>query len=769
MSWGVITLFGMTSFVAAALLFSVQPMIGKMVLPVLGGTPAVWNTCLVYFQVMLLGGYLFTHLVNRPGAAERDRVSVPYLAPLALLLVLGYILQPIAIAPGAFNSSNERAPAVALLEILVLSGTLPLLIVSATAPLLQSWFALTPHPRASDPYFLYAASNAGSLTALLAYPLLIEPSLGLSMQSRVWHCGFLLLALLVLICGATARRFSRLTTSRKGSDAPYSRSDLEMSGKRTKLFPLDVVRWLVLVAIPSSWLMGVTAYLTTDLAAIPLLWVIPLAIYLFSFILAFSRLAPRAIRVASELLPYLVAALALVMSAGFVHLVWIPLHLAAFFVGCVACHGALAGARPAAMLVSTFYVTIAAGGLLGGVFTALVAPMVFSRVVEYPLAIILACVAAPAAGAAVPRPTLWGSRRELLLPGVVFALTAVLATNQIGLAESALGVVGIMIASGLGLLATVTARRRPIRFAACVAAVLAASSFSRGPSGRLIRAERSFYGVVRVTHDPESNAHRLFHGTTLHGQQSLDPVLAREPSTYFTRSGPIGQVFDRLGPQLKHTGSRVAILGLGAGTLASYAQPQQQWTFYEIDPVIARIAKDPRLFTYLRDCRAEAVEVVLGDARLRLREAPEHAYGLIVLDAFSSDSLPVHLLSREAIALYRAKLSARGILAFNLSNRYLDLEPVLGRQAADAGLLCRVAYDVVVSSEEKQSGKQPSIWAVMAEAETDFGGLTDDPRWRVPRLRRDSAVWTDDFSDLASTIRWMPLQTRTGALGASAS
>jgi spermidine synthase len=352
---------------------------------------------------------------------------------------------------------------------------------------------------------------------------------------------------------------------------------------------------------------------------------------------------------------------------------------------------------------------------------------------------------------------------------VVFVLTGVLATNQIGLAESALGVVGIMIASGLGLLATVTARRRPIRFAACVAAVLAASSFSRGPSGRLIRAERSFYGVVRVTYDSESNAHRLFHGTTLHGQQSLDPVVASEPSTYFTRSGPIGQVFHGLGPQLRQTGSRVAILGLGAGTLASYAQTQQQWTFYEIDSVIARIAKDPRLFTYLRDCRAETVEIVLGDARLRLREAPEHEFGLIVLDAFSSDSLPVHLLSREAIGLYRSKLSARGILAFNLSNRYLDLEPVVGRQAADAGLLCRVAYDVVVSSEEKQSGKQPSVWAVMAEAEDDFGGLTDDPRWRVPRLRPGSAVWTDDFSDLASTIRWSPLRTWIGAADASVS
>ena len=739
-------LFGLTAFVAAALLFSVQPMIGKMVLPVLGGTPAVWTTCLVYFQVMLLGGYLFAHGLNPNPGAWPSRVGTPYLSVLAILLAIGFALQPIVIAPEISRSLVRGNPAMVLLGILGLSAALPLLMVSATAPLLQCWFALTPHPRAHDPYFLYAASNAGSLMALLAYPLVIEPALGLSLQSRLWRSGFLILAILVLVCGLTARVLCR----------PAAIPNLAAGAK---VSPRELFWWLVLVFIPSSWLMGVTTYLTTDLAAIPLLWVIPLIIYLVSFIIAFARSGAPVVRVASRLLPYVIAPLVLVMAAGFPHAVWIPLHLGAFLIGCTACHGALAQARPPAAQASTFYLTIAAGGLLGGVFTALVAPLVFTRIVEYPLAIILACLVVPGSGVRFQSTTFRTLLNDLLLPGIVFFLTAILVTNQVGLAESLLGVLGVMIASGLGLLACVTASRRSLRFALSVAAVLLASTLSSGVSGRLIHVERSFFGVVRVTLDPELNVRRLFHGTTLHGQQSVEKALAREPSTYFTRSGPIGQVFEWLGPHLDQPGSQVAILGLGAGTLASYARPGEKWTFYEIDPVIIRIAGNPRYFTYLRDCRAESIDVILGDARLRLREAPDRTFGLIVLDAFSSDSLPVHLLSREAISLYRSKLAKNGVLAFNLSNRYLDLAPMLGRQAVDAGLACRVGYDLVVSPDERRAGKQRSIWAVMAESEPHLEKLTLKRGWRAPTLRPGAAVWTDDYSDLASCIRWMPLRT----------
>ncbi len=761
MRLGVVFLFGMTSYLGAALLFSAEPMIGKMVLPVLGGTPAVWNTCLVYFQVILLGGYLLAHGVIRTETARRSRAGGLYLSVLVVLLTFGYLLQPIEVAPGFFSSAVERNPAFALLGILAISATLPLVLVSTTGPLLQCWFALVPHPRASDPYFLYAASNTGSLMALLAYPLVIEPNLALSLQSRLWRSGFLLLATLILICGVTARWLNRATGGRIERDVHRLGAIQDSNEKKTSVSKLDLARWLALVFIPSSWLMGVTTYLTTDLAAIPLLWVIPLSIYLVSFILAFASLGTGAIRIGTQALPYLVALLVLVMSAGFVHAIWIPLHLGAFFAGCLACHGALARSRPGVSAASTYYVTIAAGGLLGGVFTAILAPVVFNRVVEYPLAVILACVVAPVSERGFARETLRAALGELLVPGAVFLLTAMLATNQAGLAESMIGALAVMIASGLGLLATVTARRRPVRFALCALAVLAASTLSTGVNGRLVHAERSFFGVVRVTHFTEQNAHRLFHGTTLHGQQSLDPVLAREPSTFFTKSSPIGSVFKWLGPRLERAGTEVAILGLGAGTLASYAEPGERWTFYEIDPVIARIAGNRRFFTYLTDCRAKALKIVLGDARLRLREAPDHAFGLIVLDAFSSDSLPVHLLSREAIKLYRLKLAARGVLAFNLSNRYLDLEGVLGRQAIDAGLVCRIAYDVDVSPEQERAGKEPSIWAVLVEAESELADLVDDPHWRKPRLHAASAVWTDDFSDLVSCMRWLPRDYRT--------
>jgi hypothetical protein len=514
--------------------------------------------------------------------------------------------------------------------------------------------------------------------------------------------------------------------------------------------------WVLLVFIPASWLMGVTTYLTTDLAAIPLFWTIPLALYLLSFILAFARSGASVIRIATWLLPYVVMPLALVMSAGLAHAVWIPFHLLAFFLGSAACHGALVRKRPPAQQASIFYVTIAAGGLLGGIFTALVAPAIFNRVIEYPLAVVLASLVAPGAEARARGRPLRGWLRDLTIPAVVLLLSALLAKNPLGFTDSLLGVLGVMIASGLGVLVCVTARRRPVRFGLTVAAVFVASGFSPGASGHLLHIERSFFGVVRVTQDIEGSVHRLFHGSTLHGEQSLDTALGRQPSTYFARSGPIGHVFASLETQLDQPGARIAVVGLGAGTLASYARPGQDWTFYEIDPVVERIARDPRFFTYLKDCRANSVDILLGDARLRLRDAPEHGCRFIVLDAFSSDAVPVHLLSREAIGLYCSKLVKGGLLAFNLTNRYLDLEPVMGRQAADAGLICRVCYDLQLDAAEKRAGKQPSIWAVMATTERDLGSLASNPRWRSPAIRPGSTVWTDDYSDLAPYLMLTP-------------
>jgi hypothetical protein len=747
MDAGIVILFGLTSFLASALLFSVEPMIGKMALPVFGGTPSVWNTCLVFFQGTLLCGYLLSHGIGQTGRTPERRVSGLYLLALAGLLAASYAMQPIALIHGHDRPlALDRDPVLALLGVLCGSVTLPLVMVSATAPLVQGWFALIGHRRSSDPYFLYAASNAGSLLALLCYPFAIEPHVGLITQSSLWKTGFLILAVLVTGCGLVAWRASRSRPVL--SDA----TDYDLPLKQTSPTLTTWAWWIALVFIPASWLMGVTAYLTTDLTPIPLMWIIPLSLYLLSFILAFSSSTARLIRWAGLLLPYLILPLVLVMFAGFVNLFWIPLHLAVFFVGALVCHGALARMRPPARNLSLFYITIALGGLLGGIWNALAAPLLFNRVVEYPLALVLACFLAPLSATHSDRPTAKNWARDLLFAAIVFGLTLILATNQVGLADSLMGVPAVMIASGLGLLSCVTAQRRPIRFAMVIAGVMVAGALTPGVSGHLMHVERNFFGVVRVTFVEERGVIRLFHGSTLHGEQNIDPELAREPLTYFTRSGPIGQLFQALGGRLNLPGTRIAIVGLGVGTMASYAHPGQRWTFYEIDGAVERIARNPRFFTYLRDCEAEAVEVILGDARQRLRDAPEGAYQLIVLDAFSSDALPVHLSTREAIRLYRAKLAPGGLLLFNLTNRYLDLAPVIGRQATDAGLIYRVCYDMAVSDDEKRAGKQASIWAVLAVNETDLANLASDSRWQVPALRPGSAVWTDDYSDLAAYL-----------------
>jgi hypothetical protein len=756
---GIVLLYCLTSFVGAFLLFSVQPMIGKMALPELGGTPAVWNTCLVYFQAMLLCGYLAAHGIASSLPARSGRFTAFCMAALAVLWAVGYVVQPIELESSLGKQvPADVQPAFVLLGALVRAASVPLVLVATTAPILQAWFARTGHPRSSDPYFLYAASNAGSLLGLLAYPFVVEPNLGVAEQSRGWRVGFVLLAFLVAACGLVAWR-SRGAGPAGDLAASPGRDDERGSGSardKQRLIAIWSLRWIILVFVPSSWLMGVTTYLTTDLAPAPLLWIIPLALYLLSFILTFADAITGMTRAAQAMLPYIVVPWALVMGAGFVHAAWVPLHLVVFFAGSLACHGALARTRPPAADATVFYLTIAVGGLLGGIFNAIVAPLLYNRIVEYPLAVVLACLIATQDESRFPRGGLATWLRELLVPAIVFLLAVLLATNQAGLAESVVGVPGVMIASGLGFYACATARRRPVRFALVVAAVLAATGLAPGASGRLLYVGRSFFGVLRVTHDARQNVHRLFHGSTLHGQQSLDPVLRREPSTYFTRSGPIGQLFSALETVLAQPGARVAIVGLGAGTLAAYARPGERWTFYEVDPLVERIARDRRFFTYLEDCQAESVEVVLGDARLRLRDAPDRGYQLIVLDAFSSDSLPVHLISREALSLYRAKLAPGGVLAFNLSNRYLDLDPVMSRQAKDAGLFYRVCRDLHPSDKENEAGKQPTIWGVMATAEQDLGELATDPRWQPPASRPGSRVWTDDYSDLASYLILIP-------------
>jgi hypothetical protein len=726
-------------------------MIGKMLLPYWGGTPAVWNTCLLFFQTTLLCGYLAAHGLHRLESLARGRMPWLTLLLLTGLVSVGYVRLPFDFTHQPMDSlANTFSPTLSLLRTLIGGTAVPLMLLAIAAPLLQTWFAASDHPRASDPYFFYAASNTGSLLSLVAYPFVIEPFQRLGTQSHVWRNGFLAFGILLLGSATLAH-------SRRGSAKTATLGGVEGTDTSDSFPRSTWLRCLLLMAIASSWLMGVTTYLTTDLAAMPLLWVIPLVLYLLSFIIAFANPTGGIVRLASIIFPYVVLPWTLVMAARFPHAAWIPLHLLLFFSGAVVCHGALAGKRPSARHLSAFYVIIGVGGLLGGAFNTLVAPLLFDRLTEYPLAVLLACTV-PAwvhERAGDGRSSMQGRLRSAVIPLIIFVLVAMLATNRVGLADSLVGTFALMTASGLGFLSCVTARRRPVRFACTAAAVLLACELAPGPSGRVIHTERNFFGILRVTIDPERNVHRLFHGSTLHGQQSLDPVLKREPSTYFSRSGPMGQILASPNAEPEPgqtTKSRVAVVGLGAGTLACYARPGEQWSFYEIDPAVERIAHDPRYFTYLEDCRARSVEVLLGDARIRLREAPDHAFRAIILDAFSSDSLPVHLLTREAIELYLSKLEPDGVIAFNLTNRYLDLGPLIARQAADAQLLCLIRHDLSVTDEQRQAGKQPSIWAMMSQNRSALSAALADPRWSAPKPRPGSSHWTDDYSDLASYL-----------------
>lgn len=756
-------LFALTLFVSAALLFVVQPMVAKMVLPLLGGSAAVWSTCMVFFQGALLAGYTYAHLTARHLSVKRTILlhSVLLLLP---AFFLPFSVSSVASQPPSLGAS----PALWLLGLLVMTVGVPFFVVAATAPLLQRWFSETRHPGARDPYYLYGASNLGSMLALASYPFLLEPNLPIARQTLLWAAGYAVLAVLTLSCGVAVWF------------APAAEPDEVDSSTQARPAIRQWLRWIALAFVPSSWMLGVTAYLSIDIAPVPLLWVVPLALYLLTFVMAFAqwRIIPH--RWVLIALPWFVVALALVMGLGKVDIYWIGLHLLAFFVGALACHGELANSRPAPRHLTLFYLALALGGVLGGIFNALLAPVIFNRLAEYPIAVLLGCVLLPSArrGAAAkkaatadptaqatlletepgtappseratpPSPPWWS---DLIIPAVILGLTAFMLKHPTMRWEQGLEVSATILASGLIALLSWRYTRRPIRFALGVGAAWAASGLLSPLADKILVRERSFFGISRVTELPVGPTHYLFLGTTIHGAQVLSPGLKREPMTYFTRIGPMGQIFETVAAH--PTAPGVAIIGLGAGTLATYARPGEHWDLYEIDPVVIKIATDPRYFTYLQDCRADSKKVILGDARLRLREAPPHGYGLLIFDAFSSDAVPTHLLTREAIQLYREKLADGGLMAFDVTNRYLDLEPVIAALAADAGLVCRIRADADVSMEDYQNNRYASIWAVMAARESDLGAMATDERWRPARARPGDKAWTDDFSDLASHLR----------------
>lgn len=771
--------FAITLFLSAFLLFLIQPMVGKMVLPALGGTPAVWNTCMVFFQAALLAGYAYAHQSVAWLGSRRQA---------ALQVVM--LLVPLSVLPMMIDTSSVPAkdnPTLWLLWRLLVGVGLPFFVVSTSAPLLQRWFSETGHVAGRDPYFLYSASNLGSLLALFAYPTLVERMLPLAAQSQMWRWGYVLLIAMAVCCAVGVWRSPRgPALEAMNAAAQAAPGDGSSVSSADRLTVVRCLRWVALSFVPSSLMLGLTTYATTDLAPVPLLWVAPLALYLLTFVWVFARRRPIRHEVLVRVLPFAIAPT--VMLTGFgdsrLMLVLLPLHMVTFFLVGLVCHGELAIDRPPASHLTQFYLLMSVGGVLGGVFNAVAAPLVFTSVTEYPLVMVLACMAAGRRGtcihrvsvsteaapegatrgcgeadlrerAEVHRPKNETLARYLdfgipLLAGLGTASAAYMFVAARPWAK--MSVPWMLLLAALCLLF----RKRRLRFALTMGAVLLGLSACieiRLPVSRLHKS-RNFYGPKEViSGGGKQSFNTLRVGSTIHGMQWTDAERRGMPTTYYDRSGPAGDVFRAC--LLKPGGppSHVAIIGLGGGAMAAYAVPGQHFTFYEIDPDIARIASDPGLFTFLQDCRG-TVDVVLGDGRLTLGRAPDARYGLILIDAFSSDAIPTHLLTREALQLYLSKLEARGFLVFHVTNRYVSLPPLLAVLAQDAGLVCRHRDDLRIAPADLANGKVPSQYVVLARRAEDIGVLARDPNWREVLGTEGVAVWSDQYTNIFQLLKW---------------
>jgi spermidine synthase len=696
-------LFALTLFTSAALLFVVQPMIGKMMLPSVGGVPAVWNTCMVFFQAVLLAGYAYAHAsVSWLGARRQAVLHV-------VVLLLPFLVLPIVL-PSEWVAPRESNPIGPLVYLLLALAGLPFFAVATSAPLLQHWFAESTLGSSRDPYVLYAASNAGSMLALLAYPFLVEPFLPLPAQSWLWAVGYGLLVVATISCALMLWRSPVQPASDHSIDTLKKADDATSAPDQSPPGPWTRCRWVFFSFVPSSLLLGVTTYLSTEVAPVPLLWILPLALYLLTFILVFGRSSPRLHRCMILALPVVLVAQAVLMVSNAIEMVVIlPMHLLAFFVASMVCHGELRCARPPVRFLTEFYLWISVGGVLGGVFNALVAPFLFSSVVEYPLMLVVAALLMPAV---VPNPSMrWLGWLNRVVPAVL---------------------------------------------AAAVGVLLIGYAYAADREGKVLLRERSFFGVSTVLRDSRGVTHTLLHGNVRHGAQirSQDPRQRRLPMLYYFPTGPMGQVFQAYrGPIAKHT---VAVIGLGIGSLASYGESGQEWTFFEIDPTVARIARTPQYFTHLTDAEVRGVKlrIEIGDARTSLRGEPDDYFDLLVLDAFSGDLVPTHLLTREAIGLYLRKLTRNGLLAFHITNTYLDFRMVLADQARTAELVALVQVDDRLSTEETRRGKTPSTWVVMARDEKDLDKLAGDRRWKRLENKRGTSVWTDDYSNIFQVFTW---------------
>lgn len=724
----VLLAFAGTLFVSALLLFSVEPMFARLVLPKLGGSPSVWAVSLCFFQAALLAGYLYAHALNR---YLTSRAAL--LAHLALLSAVGFAL-PIAI-PVSFVDPPTDGAYLWLFGLLAAGVGLPFFAISATAPLLQAWFARTGGRHAADPYFLYGASNLGSLVALLAYPLAIEPALGLRAQGAVWSLGFSVLTVLIAFCGLPLLRAREPMTL--AAAAPVSRVDAAAPDWRARL------GWIALAFLPSGAVVAVTTYITTDVASAPFLWVGPLALYLATFIVVFRERLAFDYRLLTEGLP--VALLGVVLTQGM--LVSLLFALVAFFIAALLCHRELYLRRPGAARLTEFYIWMSVGGVLGGIFSALVAPQVFSTVFEFPLLMLLALLFRPGVLIGREAPLSW--RR---LAGVAAAMIGFIAGYKLAVHLGFLPADAIYRIALIGALIAglVVIRKWPEHRTALVLAMITAAALN--PTDlRTVALERSFFGVHRVMLSDDGKLRLLLHGTTTHGARRLvddagKAVVEPIPATYYEKGAPMARAVAIVRGTVAGRGTpmRVGVVGLGAGSLACHARPSEDWRYFEIDPVVARLARDPKHFDFLARCLPKA-DIEIGDARLTVARQSDGRFDLLVVDAFSSDSIPVHLLTTEALRMFADKIRSDGLLVLHTSNRNLDLAPAVASTiAAVPGLSAAIVDD---PRPRRGYDSTPSQAVFVARYGAALAAVLREPG---ARMLEGGTVrpWTDDYADV---------------------
>jgi len=730
-SLSLIILFAGTLFISASLMFVLQPLFGKILLPLLGGSPAVWNTCMVFYQSLLFLGYLYAHTISTRFNQHRQiQIHVA-------IILISFMALPVALPENTVPPTDSN-PTFWLLWTLFLAIGLPFFVVSTTAPLVQKWFANVGHHTSHDPYYLYAASNTGSLIALLSYPFLLEPTIGLSNQKIYWSIGYLILCLLIAGCAFVLWKTRQNTVIVEESAA--DENNLSVYRK---------LHWLALAFVPSSLLLGLTNFISTDIASVPLLWIIPLTLYLLSFVIVFSKwndeIQPVMVKLQPVvLLPFI--AYAFINPADLPYWAYLILHLLAFFFAVMVCHGELAKSRPHTQHLTSFYLIMSFGGMLGGMFNTFVAPFIFNGIYEYPIMIVAALLLRP--GAAV------SFKKELplqIIPPALLVIAGIILKASVNdlLQYFDVIVIGLIALTVL----TYVLKARPVAYALLTGAIIFLALGLHGMSSHTLYQERSFFGVLAVRESiltDEQNKpekyHELFHGTTKHGAQRLAANLAKIPLTYYSRPGPMGQLFKEF--DTINQNWTIGIVGLGAGALACYAKYQQNWTLYEIDPLVVDIARKPEYFSYLKLC-SQNTTMRIGDARLSLENEPDQKFDLLVMDAFSSDSVPTHLLTQEALMLYFKKLKPNGILAFHITNRHLLLKKVLSIHAEHM-------HFAALIQEFKPQQDLPLVvatdWVVMAKNPETLTplGLSRLGNWQKMPLYFDMKPWTDDFTNIVS-------------------